>query len=95
MEKTKLVLIIALSAFVTGHSQSFFTGRVLDENKIPLPESTIIIKDGTNGVGELISINGMDYTFKKQKVDINLLTSWTKELLVFNRKNLSEVVIML
>lgn len=45
--------------------------------------------------GELISINVLDNTFKKQKVDIDLLTSWTKETLVFNDKNLSEVAIML
>jgi TonB-linked SusC/RagA family outer membrane protein len=50
MGKTKFVLIVALLAFVTGHSQNFFTGRILDENNDPLAGSTVVIKGGTNGV---------------------------------------------
>lgn len=50
MEKTKLVLIVALLAFVMGHSQSVFTGKVLDENNDPLPEASIVIKGGVSGV---------------------------------------------
>lgn len=45
--------------------------------------------------GELISFNVLDNTFEKKKVDIDLLTSWTHETLVFNNKNLSEVAAML
>jgi len=59
MEKTKLVLIVALLAFVMGHSQSVFTGRVLDKNNVPLPGSTVVIKGGTNGV-----ITDFDGNFK-------------------------------
>lgn len=50
MEKTKLVLIIALLAFVMGHSQNIFQGRVLDENNEPLPGATVVLKGGANGV---------------------------------------------
>lgn len=50
MKKTKLVLIIALLAFVMGHSQNIFKGRVLDENKEPLPGASVVIKGGANGV---------------------------------------------
>lgn len=50
MEKTKLVLIVALLAFVIGHSQSIFTGKVLDENKEPLPGASVVIKGIANGV---------------------------------------------
>ena len=50
MEKTKLLLIIALLAFVMGHSQSVFKGRVLDETNNPLPGASVVIKGGANGV---------------------------------------------
>lgn len=45
--------------------------------------------------GDLMSFNVLENTFEKKKVDIDLLTSWTDETLVFNNKNLSEVATML
>ena len=43
-------MVLALFAFTIGHSQTTFNGRVLDENQVPLPGASIIIKGSSNGV---------------------------------------------
>ncbi len=50
MNKTKLSLIFALFAFIIGHSQTNFKGRVLDDNNVPLPGASVTIKNSTIGV---------------------------------------------
>ncbi|MEH6679831.1 MAG: SusC/RagA family TonB-linked outer membrane protein [Sediminicola sp.] len=50
MEKTRIVLVLALFACILGHSQGFFTGRVLDENNVPLPGASVVIKGSSTGV---------------------------------------------
>ncbi|MFH4965951.1 SusC/RagA family TonB-linked outer membrane protein [Gaetbulibacter sp. M235] len=50
MKKNLLVMVLALFAFTIGHSQTTFNGRVLDENQVPLPGASIIIKGSSNGV---------------------------------------------
>jgi len=50
MNRKNLVLIFALFAFVTMHSQMVFTGKVLDENSDPLPGASIVLKGGSAGV---------------------------------------------
>lgn len=50
MNQPKLTLIIALFAFIIGHSQVTFKGTVLDENNTPLPGATVMVKNTDNGV---------------------------------------------
>ena len=50
MNKTKLSLIFALFAFIIGHSQTIFKGRVLDDAGIPLPGATVMIQNSDKGV---------------------------------------------
>jgi TonB-linked SusC/RagA family outer membrane protein len=49
MMKSKLTLILALYAMITGYSQQNITGTVLDENNIPLPGATIVVKGSSSG----------------------------------------------
>ena len=35
---------------IVGHSQTVFTGKVFDENDVPLPGATVVIKGTSNGV---------------------------------------------
>ncbi|NNG10847.1 MAG: TonB-dependent receptor plug domain-containing protein, partial [Arenibacter sp.] len=50
MNKTSIVMIFAFFAFVMGHSQGIFSGTVLDENKVPLPGASVVVKGSANGV---------------------------------------------
>ncbi len=50
MIKLKLIITIALLAFVSGHSQTILEGTVLDENNLPLPGASIVIKGSVTGV---------------------------------------------
>jgi len=43
-------MVTALFAITISHSQTTFTGKVLDENQIPLPGASIVIKGSSNGV---------------------------------------------
>ncbi len=50
MKNTLLTMVIAFFAFTIGHSQTVFKGKVLDENKIPLPGASVVVKGSTNGI---------------------------------------------
>ncbi|WP_291870727.1 SusC/RagA family TonB-linked outer membrane protein [Maribacter sp.] len=49
MKKRLFVMVAAFFAFAIGHSQSKFTGTVLDENQAPLPGASVVIKGSSNG----------------------------------------------
>ncbi|MGK0253524.1 MAG: TonB-linked SusC/RagA family outer membrane protein [Mariniflexile sp.] len=49
MKKMLLVVVTALFAITISHSQTTFTGKVLDENQVPLPGASIVIKGSSNG----------------------------------------------
>ncbi len=42
-------MVAVLASFV-AHSQSMLTGTVLDENQVPLPGATVVVKGTSNGV---------------------------------------------
>ena len=42
-------MLVFLASFV-AHAQTVFTGTVLDENQVPLPGATVVVKGTTNGV---------------------------------------------
>ena len=50
MKRTLLITMVAVLASFVVHSQNMFTGTVLDENQVPLPGATVVIKGTTNGV---------------------------------------------
>lgn len=43
-------MAIAFFVLAVGHTQTSFTGRVLDENNDPLPGASIVVKGSSNGV---------------------------------------------
>ncbi len=45
-----LVMVTVLFAFTISHSQTIFKGKVIDENQVPLPGASIVIKGSSNGV---------------------------------------------
>ncbi|MCK0146776.1 SusC/RagA family TonB-linked outer membrane protein [Arenibacter sp. F26102] len=50
MNKTSLVMVFAFFAFIMGHSQGVFSGKVLDESNAPLPGASVVIKGSSKGV---------------------------------------------
>lgn len=50
MKNKIFVMVVAFFAFAIGHSQSIFTGTVLDENQVPLPGASVVVKGSSNGV---------------------------------------------
>ncbi len=50
MKRTLLITLFAVLASFVAHSQTVFTGTVLDENQVPLPGATVVVKGTTNGV---------------------------------------------
>tara|TARA_R110002051_G_scaffold64139_3_gene116808 strand:+ start:4487 stop:7666 length:3180 start_codon:yes stop_codon:yes gene_type:complete len=50
MKRTLLIALFAIMASFVSHSQTIFTGTVLDENQVPLPGATVVVKGTTNGV---------------------------------------------
>ena len=50
MKRTLLITAFAIMASLWAHSQTVFTGTVLDENEFPLPGATVIVKGTSNGV---------------------------------------------
>ncbi|WP_036152308.1 SusC/RagA family TonB-linked outer membrane protein [Maribacter forsetii] len=50
MKKTLLITMLVFLASFVAHAQTVFTGTVLDENQVPLPGATVVVKGTTNGV---------------------------------------------
>lgn len=50
MKRTLLITLFAVLASFVSHSQTIFTGTVLDENQVPLPGATVVVKGTSNGV---------------------------------------------
>lgn len=50
MKKNLLVLVTAFFAITMSYSQTTFTGKVLDENQVPLLGATVVVKGSSNGV---------------------------------------------
>lgn len=50
MKKTLLTMVMVFFAFTIGYSQTLFKGKVLDENKIPLPGASVIVKGSATGI---------------------------------------------
>ncbi|WP_321826607.1 SusC/RagA family TonB-linked outer membrane protein [Maribacter dokdonensis] len=50
MKKTLLITMLVFLASFVAHAQTVFTGKVLDENQVPLPGATVVVKGTTNGV---------------------------------------------
>ncbi|AUP80559.1 SusC/RagA family TonB-linked outer membrane protein [Flavivirga eckloniae] len=49
MDKHKLLLIWAMLVCITGYTQEVFLGKVMDENNVPLPGATIVLKGSSQG----------------------------------------------
>ncbi|WP_375326121.1 SusC/RagA family TonB-linked outer membrane protein [Flagellimonas sp. GZD32] len=50
MKKSIVAFLLAFTVSIIGYSQVTFTGKVLDENNVPLPGASVVVKGGTNGV---------------------------------------------
>src|SRR6056297_726221 len=49
MKKSILTFLLAFTVSIIGYSQVTFTGQVVDENNIPLPGSSVVVKGGSIG----------------------------------------------
>ncbi|WP_421808184.1 SusC/RagA family TonB-linked outer membrane protein [Flagellimonas sp.] len=49
MKKTILTFLLAFTVSIIGYSQVTFTGQVVDENNIPLPGASVVVKGGSVG----------------------------------------------
>ncbi len=43
-------MVVAFFALAIGHSQTVFKGKVLDENNVPMPGASVVIKGSISGV---------------------------------------------
>jgi TonB-linked SusC/RagA family outer membrane protein len=59
MKRTLLITLFAVLASFVAHSQTVFTGTVLDENQVPLPGATVVVKGTKNG-----AVTDFDGNFK-------------------------------
>ncbi|WP_149273451.1 SusC/RagA family TonB-linked outer membrane protein [Pareuzebyella sediminis] len=50
MKRTLLLMVFALLASIVATSQTTFTGSVFDENNVPLPGASVVIKGSSTGV---------------------------------------------
>lgn len=50
MKKSILTFLLAFTASIIGYSQVTFSGTVVDENNIPLPGASVVVKGSTTGV---------------------------------------------
>ncbi len=50
MKRTLVTFLFVLLAGIMGYSQVVFTGTVLDENNVPLPGASVVIKGSSTGV---------------------------------------------
>ncbi|MDC6366241.1 MULTISPECIES: SusC/RagA family TonB-linked outer membrane protein [Flavobacteriaceae] len=50
MKKTLVTFLLALTASLMGYSQTTFSGKVVDENNVPLPGASVVVKGSANGV---------------------------------------------
>lgn len=50
MKRTLLTLLLTVIVGFVGYSQSTFSGKVVDENDMPLPGASVVIKGGATGV---------------------------------------------
>ena len=81
MKRTRLMSIIAFFTIIIGHSQSIFTGRVLDENGEPLPGASIVEKGTINGTQSDFDGNfTLEVTDKNVTLVISYLGFATKEV---------------
>ncbi|WP_421804656.1 SusC/RagA family TonB-linked outer membrane protein [Flagellimonas sp.] len=49
MKKSVLTFLLAFFVSIIGYSQVTFTGQVVDENNIPLPGASVVVKGGSTG----------------------------------------------
>ncbi|MFD2100481.1 SusC/RagA family TonB-linked outer membrane protein [Flagellimonas iocasae] len=50
MKKSIVAFLLAFTVSIIGYSQTTFSGTVLDENNVPLPGASVVVKGSTNGV---------------------------------------------
>jgi TonB-linked outer membrane protein, SusC/RagA family len=50
MKKSILAFLLAFTVSMIGYSQSTFSGKVVDENNMPLPGASVVVKGSTTGV---------------------------------------------
>lgn len=50
MKKSILTFLLAFVVSMIGYSQSTFSGKVVDENSVPLPGASVVVKGSTTGV---------------------------------------------
>lgn len=69
----KLCLVLFLIWGTTAFSQSLFTGRVVDENNVPLPGASVVIKGTTTGVA--VDFDG-NFSIDLSNANATLLVSY-------------------
>ena len=50
MKKSILTFLLAFTVSIIGYSQVTFTGQVVDENNVPLPGASVVVKGSSVGV---------------------------------------------
>jgi len=50
MKKSIVAFLLAFTVSIIGYSQVTFSGKVLDENNVPLPGASVVVKGGSTGV---------------------------------------------
>ncbi|MEC8832022.1 MAG: carboxypeptidase-like regulatory domain-containing protein, partial [Bacteroidota bacterium] len=50
MKKSIVAFLLAFTVSIISYSQVTFSGKVLDENNVPLPGASVVVKGSSNGV---------------------------------------------
>jgi len=50
MKRTLLIIALSFLVWYASSAQTTVTGKVLDENQVPLPSATVVVKGSSNGV---------------------------------------------
>ena len=50
MKKSIVAFLLAFTVSIISYSQTTFSGTVVDENSVPLPGASVVVKGSTTGV---------------------------------------------
>ena len=50
MKKSIVAFLLAFTVSIISYSQVTFSGKVVDENSVPLPGASVVVKGGSTGV---------------------------------------------
>ena len=64
MKKSIVAFLLAFTVSIISYSQVTFSGKVVDENSVPLPGASVVVKGGSTGVATDFDGNFGDFLYR-------------------------------